>query len=616
MKNSFQHRQKFFSLIIFIALTALSNNTSFATETITFEEAIPIPDSVANQYCGKGVKFLATGGTLNGTKIFTPPVTTSSPTHALTNNFGNEFDEGLQLGISFTASQSEVSVKVGLDRSYPSFSFGVTAEMYAYSGDTPGTGFITYSTINLGNTATPITQMLKVTSSQNDIKSILIRFEGAGVGQHAFEVIDDLTFTTVGPPCGTNDTTPPSVQINEPSKPGQTIYSPSMLLDFAVTDNQSGVGKIEVSFLDTSDNVLQSFYPCGSAGVSQCPASPGQVHYGFYTWLPKASGSGNYPFVLRIRAWDYAGNEGKTERGIVFYDYSGKANFWAQGMEITQGTQPWVATSTLSRATGSPPNLTYPAPPAAVPLVASRTTVVRVYPGLEGASQIGKVKAVLRCYTDAGFSVACSGPASIQPEQIEYLNQPAKSLKEITVNSNFDMDTMQRISTSGWNFKLPKEWTNPGEVYLEAEILPPTGLSECDGCNDAANRIRVSNVTFNQVPNFSQSLVHIVSVNRKQGNTTYSPTQAEIQSQVDFLQRLYPVDETTLPTQANATLADNDDQLSGSERCDLIMGKLKSAFGNKAGKLAVHAIMDTGYPCAGAGGGGYSFGNTKSSDRS
>jgi hypothetical protein len=52
MKNSFQHRQKFFSLIIFIALTALSNNTSFATETITFEEAIPIPDSVANQYCG------------------------------------------------------------------------------------------------------------------------------------------------------------------------------------------------------------------------------------------------------------------------------------------------------------------------------------------------------------------------------------------------------------------------------------------------------------------------------------------------------------------------------------------------------------------------------------
>jgi hypothetical protein len=161
---------------------------------------------------------------------------------------------------------------------------------------------------------------------------------------------------------------------------------------------------------------------------------------------------------------------------------------------------------------------------------------------------------------------------------------------------------------------LPKEWTNPGEVYLEAEILPPTGLSECDGCNDAANRIRVSNVTFNQVPNFSQSLVHIVSVNRKQGNTTYSPTQAEIQSQVDFLQRLYPVDETTLPTQANATLADNDDQLSGSERCDLIMGKLKSAFGNKAGKLAVHAIMDTGYPCAGAGGGGYSFGNTKSSD--
>jgi hypothetical protein len=71
------------------------------------------------------------------------------------------------------------------------------------------------------------------------------------------------------------------------------------------------------------------------------------------------------------------------------------------------------------------------------------------------------------------------------------------------------MDTMQRLSTASWSFKLPKEWTKAGDIYLEAEILPPTGL-ECYGYNDAANRIRVSKVTFNQVPNFSQNLVHLV----------------------------------------------------------------------------------------------------------
>jgi hypothetical protein len=324
--------------------------------------------------------------------------------------------------------------------------------------------------------------------------------------------------------------------------------------------------------------------------------------------VPKASGSGGYPVVIRIKAWDYAGNEGNAERGIILYDYSGIANFWAQGMEITQGTQPWVATNIWSRASGSPPTLTFPAAPQSVPLVANRATVVRVYPGLEGVSQISRVRALLRCFTDPGFAAACSGPASIEPEHTQILNQPAKSLREIIVNFNFDLDTMQRISTSSWNFKLAKEWTNPGVIYLEAEILPPPGLSECDGCNDAANRIRVSDVKFNQVPDFSQSLVHVVRIDRKLGSNTFTPTQAEIDAQVNYLRDLYPVDETTLPTLLNGTMTlEDDEKLSLDDRCNRVNGLVADAFKNRAGKLAVHAIIDQDYPCAGMGGGGYSY---------
>ena len=89
---------------------------------------------------------------------------TASGTKALTNDYGQEFDETGKMEIGFTEGQSEVSVMVGLDRDYPYITSGVTAVLSAYGSDTPGSDFITSSTLNLGNAKTPITQELKVTS--------------------------------------------------------------------------------------------------------------------------------------------------------------------------------------------------------------------------------------------------------------------------------------------------------------------------------------------------------------------------------------------------------------------------------------------------------------------
>ena len=600
MKNCFST-----ALALIVIFCIIPNSQA---ETITFEEYVSIPDFIHTQYCSKGVKVLATGWPINGARIFEPAVPTASPTHALTTDFGEEMDEILQLAIGFTTGQSSVSVKVGLDRAYPFFTYGVVAVMYAYSSDTPGTGFVTYSTVNLGNAQTPITQTLEVSSSQNDIRSVLIRFEGASPGQYAFEVIDDLTFSTVGPSCDAPDPTEPTVEIHAPSE-DQILYSPKVLLDFTATDDESGVGQIRVTLSDGWGNLLQQFYACGGPGVQKCPVTPGEVHFSFYSWLPKQAESGEYIVRLGVEAWNNWGIKGYAIREITFNDHGGNVNLWAYGMEITQGTQPWVAENILSRSPFSTPaTFAYTEPSFRVPLVAGRTTVVRVFPSVEGTTMpLDHVTAVLRCFTDNTFSTPCSPTATIMPTETFQNNWP-KSLKEVRVDPYDDFDQKRRSIYSSLNFELPATWVEEGTVHLEAEVFMPAGLSECLECNDAANRIRVASVAFSEVPHFSEDLAHLVKVHRKLNGQVTTPTEDQIKHSVDFLRRIYPVDEKTVTYTPKHTFTfEDDDSLEGKKRCNHLYDVLKASF--PLIKIrSVYAVVDEDFPCAGLGGSGYAYG--------
>src|SRR2546426_14902 len=60
--------------------------------TVTFEESIPTPQNVRFQYCSspgtnKGVDF-------NFTRILAPPLSTSSPTHAMTRVSNDDVEPG------------------------------------------------------------------------------------------------------------------------------------------------------------------------------------------------------------------------------------------------------------------------------------------------------------------------------------------------------------------------------------------------------------------------------------------------------------------------------------------------------------------------------------------
>ena len=547
-------------------------------ETITFEEPISSPNLLTVQYCNKGVEFLEPA------RIFEPTVETSSEIHAVTNDFGGEFGETRVIKIRFTTPQSEVSVNAGLDREYTA---GVYGFLLAFDTENPGTtfvdpGFVGFDAVTLGVEPTPINQLLSVTSDQKNIRSVSVIFTStvSNVGDiPRFELIDDLTFTDLGPPCsGAGDTVPPNITIFEPANQ-EVITNPLTELRFEVHDSLSGVATIEVSFYNTYTQPyvkIDSFNACGEEGPPCIYDDfPSRVRWSQKVHIPFGTSR------IVVTAWDFAGNDAGVYRPISFIPPGKDINLWARAMEITQAVQPWLEENLDRRLQGdTPPTFLYPhyahVPPRSVPLVAGRTTVVRLFGGVEGTTfdfPLNNARAALRCYQDPLYLNPCLGDWEIMPE-----DRPPRVKSEITLTPGEDIDTMRRNDAHTWNFVLPEAWTQQDRIYLEGEVIPPQGLSECANCGDAANRIRVSEVVFNPVPAANQ-LIHVIRIRRDlDGQITY-PLQSEIDHTLDFLGRVLPIDEGTLPRYANQTITFFDDASQDIDvRSSRVLNSLPAPF--------------------------------------
>lgn len=446
-------------------------------QTITFEEQIPLPEVIGSQYCNnpatnRGVEFPQGSG-----RLIEPAVQTASPTHALTNQFvGEEFGEFKKLQIQFTAPQSYVGVKIGLSAAHSS---PRVAMISAYDSIPPGTTPVATASVNLGNGPASITADLAITAAAGNVRSVVIAVTGSQPGAASYEVIDDLTYSTVGPPC-ISDTALPSVKIMLPASDGERIYDPATTLSFSATDLESGVAALQVVFLGEAGATHESFYVCGG------PASPGCSYlvyptiasYTFLTYLPAGT------TTIRVRAWDFAGHEGSADRSIDFKIPPPTTNLWVQAMEITQATQSWVAESQSSRSTAAP-NVGMDA--GAVPLVRGKRTVVRVYPAVEGSGQIpvAHPHATLTCTTSSG--APCPGPTTLSPA--------ASIIVDPALNNS--LSTLREEAAHTWNFVLPEAWTlMQGPVRLTASASVPGFMTECSGCADGANQFTLGNVLF------------------------------------------------------------------------------------------------------------------------
>jgi hypothetical protein len=559
---------------------------SAGAETINFEEPIFHLDMLKTQYCDQGVEFLEPA------RIFEPSVETSSETHALTNDFGGEFGELRVIKIRFTTPQSEVSVNVGLDRQYTT---GVYAFLLAFDTENPGTTFLDPGFVGsfaygvIGVEPTPINRLLSITSDQKNISSISIIFTSQifDTGDTPrFELIDDLTFSDVGPSCASNSSSMGFI-IDQPETL-EKITNPLTDLEFSVL-HDDGIAKIEVSFFNPADLDLGSIYVCGESFSHTCMnyehSSLGNVvQFSQKVHIPDETD------LIRISAWDFAGNMGSAIQLIELIPPGKNMNLWAKAMEITQAVQPWMEENLERRLQGdTPPEFLYPhyahVPPRTVPLVAGRTTVVRLYGGVEnttGDMPLDNVKAVLRCFQDPNYLNPCPSSGEIMPEDRSPFVKP-----EITLTQGDDIDTMRRDVRLTWNFVLPEAWTEPDRIYLEGEVIPPQGLQECPDCGDAANRIRVTEVVFNSMPLPVNGLIHVVRIRRNlDGQITY-PSQSEIDNALDGVGKVLPLDEGTLPGYANQTITFFDDASQSSEvRSSRVLDSLPMPFfGNILGLI-------------------------------
>jgi hypothetical protein len=161
-------------------------------------------------------------------------------------------------------------------------------------------------------------------------------------------------------------------------------------------------------------------------------------------------------------------------------------NLWALAMEVTQATQPWLAVADRSRSILTPE---IAASAEMVPLVSGKRTVARVYPGVEGASQvIAQADATLACQADG--TAPCPNPTWIKP---------VASVR-IDPRDGNDLDTLRKDAARTWIFVLPEAWTAVTvPISLTVEITAPHAQPECAICHDGANRLTLSGLRFNPV---------------------------------------------------------------------------------------------------------------------
>ncbi|MDJ0786379.1 MAG: PKD domain-containing protein [Myxococcota bacterium] len=541
---------------------------------VDFEEGVAgVGTPLLTQYCNsgasnRGIEFI------DQAVIVTPTTSTSSPTRALSNDFGVEFDENRLLRIAFTTPQATVSFKAGLDQSH---GFAVTAHLRAYSSVTPGpVTFLGQSLVSLGSGPSSITQDVSFNAGVTNIRSIEIEFLGPQAGQRTFEWIDDLTYDSVGPPCG-GDTTPPGVAIDVPATDGASVFAWTQL-SFTATDADSGIARVRASVLDGSLNELTAFDVCGAAGAPPCPLGT-SVSQGFQTFLPAMSAR------LRVRAWNYAGLTAQADRLVTLTTPPPPTlNVWVRGMEVVQATQPFVRQSSLSRRVNVPEIFRAP---GAAEVVAGKRTVVRVFPAAEGTTTPVQAWATLRC-RNVTFA-DCPGPLQLTAGPV---------VVDPTLAT--DLDAQRAQLDRSFNFQLPSAWIEKTDepLFLTANVFVLSPLHECAGCDDGANSMVAAGEWFREVAPLNVYPIR-ACVRRSSGASTCDALAASTAQTIfndltsDFVQT-YPLAETDIDIHLRSTNVLTVDGNFGLPGAPMSSGQMKD-FINDVCDLVVADV----FPCFG-----------------
>lgn len=402
-------------------------NAQTAPVVINFEGLEPV--KVVSQFASQGAIF--NGPTARD--YSQTPGFAHSGTRAIELCFAAEFCT-VPLDIRFTAGQAHTKLWVGY-----SGPLGQASTVILQAFDQNGARVGQVSAV-LGPSNRPIAVQtpLEINSPSPIIRQLVLMF-APNPGGPAFNnglVVDDVEFSTAGPPPPCPTTLTPSVTLSQPLNDETTRINEFLLQGMVTTGaplNQAKLTVVGPGGSKTTD-LLGSIVP-EAGGTFGATRVDGSLSPGLNT--------------VTLLVGNCRGTATASKK-VTFTPIAAGTKFRFLGMEITQATQD------LRNS---------------VPLVAGKPTVVRVYLSVQGPTQlIGEVTGAI--------TASHPGGASLPNWQ---------SANAITVNSSQDVRAKRHDLQASLNFILPPEWSAAGTLHFQVSKLYIQGQEShlpCDGCGN------------------------------------------------------------------------------------------------------------------------------------
>jgi hypothetical protein len=448
---------------------------------------VPFADVIRDQYSpDTGVRFP------DGGWVIRPLSGTGSPDFALINatSDGQQELNAFPLRMEFDGvGIKRLSVRAGLMQSLS----GVRPVLTVF--DASGTLSERIIGPPFANGPTAIDQLIEAQPAFTISRAELLYDGDTPTARNAVEVIDDLEAEIEGRlPCVSSDTQAPVVTITSPKALEKFSGGTLPRLAGSILEDSGKLLNVTAEIIGPRDRYSIDLSPYVLANRE----FPGAFSFG-------VSNVGLYdgPNSIVVRASDGAcppnqGQDATLVRRVLPPD---DLNVYAMALEVTQAIQDELQIREVPRE-GSDSSVFRPLLYSGIPLVANKQTVVRVYPELEESPGIDAVYAVpaLLIVRRGGSETRLSAPGiTIDPaDQVD--------------RSGGTRDVAQTLArkrasiSKSWNFVLPQSATEEGTIdELDVRINPPElgGPVECLGCNDAANRLRVSALQFSKVASLS-----------------------------------------------------------------------------------------------------------------
>jgi hypothetical protein len=473
---------------------------------ITFDDlGVPPNVTVNAQYAGQGVTFN------DVTAISYPAGFAHSGSGAIEQCFAAEFCSA-PIAASFTTGQQHVKVWVG-------YSFAptpqVTVRLTAFDAGHMSLGSAD-ATLPASSAVTPVQTPLEVTAGSPTIRSVEISVPGGFTNAVA---VDDLEFSSAGPPPPCDAASVPTVQLTQPAV-DSVVQNNEFLLEGSVENGGAPIESALILNHSQQGDRKATLYP------SLIQASGG--HFGAVRFSGFLSPGEN---KLLVTATNCLGTGVSRQFVVRWLPIPSGASFRLLGLEVTQSVQ--SASNTVPLIAGAANSF--------------KRTFVRVYLGVSGVSRITQVSGRLTASRPDGSLPG--GPATVA------------SLNSITVESTNTLASARASLQTSLNFELPPEWLTAGELHLQLDHLDVEGERSALACIQCDNPGPAGPgppsgpalVRFHSVPPLRIWLIGVPYMTGP--STQVTPRQLDFDMLVSWLRRAYPSADVQITQSSLAALA-------------------------------------------------------------